>query len=415
MHNKDCAFEMVIFMKKLPYFSIIAFILYHLPCLPSVVAADKDCANEKSEISVETEVDKLNEYWNKIIKQAAPDWNLAYYTTGVENSVCRKTTPNLDEIENWLVKQKKSISNNNSSIFGYNFTNEDSRYLVAFEKLTAKYPIPRPAKSICKDVLCAVYELFGKEVGNRLLYLYLKHGFNAGPSEPADLSLTLRDLEDITQSIEDFPPTAFHPAKTNLGLSQSENDIWAITLVSDDFKYNTVNFTKTWAKLSDKEARQYTATHEFAHLIDTSYGKLSAASDWRKISGRDPLNKFSSEVNPKSAVSTYGMNNLNEDFAESVAAYRYNPKLLLGRSKEKYQFIKYAVYDGIEYLSSKQCDGAKSLSQEILNRFGDLKNNSNFESQINSYLTTEKNIDSESIRKTIIKRIKLQLNTKQQN
>lgn len=363
-----------------------------------------------AELNVDTEIDKLDAYWNNIVKQASPDWFLTLYKTGVESAICRKPTASLHEIEDWLAQIKKSSSKNNASLLGYNFINEEPSLLTAFEQITSKFPGYRPTKSTCQDVLCATDELFGKDIGNRLLYLYLRHGFNAGPDKVVNPTLTANNLEDITQAVEDFPATAFHSPKSRIFLSETENSIWAQTLISDDHKYNTMDFTETWNKLPTREYKQYTVTHEFGHMLNASlFGKMSDTLEWRKISSTEPLNKFSNLVLAKSAVSSYGMTSPSEDFAECVAAYRYNPKLLLGRSKAKYLFIKYAVYDGMEFLTPKNCKDNKPFSQELIKRFNTATNKENFESQINLYLANQKNIDSEIVRKVIIERVKLQL------
>ncbi|MEX1098953.1 MAG: hypothetical protein WEB87_00920, partial [Bacteriovoracaceae bacterium] len=58
---------------------------------------------------------------------------------------------------------------------------------------------------------------------------------------------------------------------------------------------------------------------------------------------------------PHRCVSQYGETNPAEDFAESVAAYRYNPEALKNASLEKYEFIKNKVFQGVEFDSSEKC------------------------------------------------------------
>ena len=62
-------------------------------------------------------------------------------------------------------------------------------------------------------------------------------------------------------------------------------------------------------------------------------------------------------------VSTYGTRNPSEDFAESIVAYRYNPKPMKDSCPDKYNYIKDIIFDGIEYLDESGCKD-KELSKK---------------------------------------------------
>lgn len=59
-------------------------------------------------------------------------------------------------------------------------------------------------------------------------------------------------------------------------------------------------------------------------------------------------------------ISEYGETNPAEDFAESMAAYRYNPLTLKKISPLKYEFIKKNVFGGQEFTSEKDCQNSQS-------------------------------------------------------
>lgn len=320
------------------------------------------------------------------------------FTTGVENAVCRKALPNTSELEAWLNAQNSLDPERKSShVSGYYFTNENPAFISAFVKLTQNLTLARSATSSCQKVICAIEELYGKEAGLRMLYIMLKYGFNTAPSKLSTNSFTISELEDIHAALQDFPRHAFPPAKASFAYEPAQNDILGMTL-SDGFALNDIVLTQTWRNLATRELKQYTVTHELGHLISTQLGKLKDAREWRKISTSDH------QVIPEKAVSIYALDNSGEDFAESVAAYRYNPELLWSQSQEKYHFIKYTIFDGIEYRNRSQCEGAKSLSEELREKFGEP--NSIPEHDIEAYLLEHRNMNSPLMRKIVIQRLK---------
>ncbi len=68
----------------------------------------------------------------------------------------------------------------------------------------------------------------------------------------------------------------------------------------------------------------------------------------------------------ESFISGYAKTNPLEDIAESITAYRFNPKKLKELSPKRYEYLKNKVFMGIEYLSDSQCDDAASKRQQFV-------------------------------------------------
>ena len=70
--------------------------------------------------------------------------------------------------------------------------------------------------------------------------------------------------------------------------------------------------------------------------------------------------------NTESFISGYAKTNPLEDIAESITAYRFNPKKLKELSPERYEYLKEKVFMGVEYLSDTQCEDAASTRQQFI-------------------------------------------------
>jgi hypothetical protein len=68
----------------------------------------------------------------------------------------------------------------------------------------------------------------------------------------------------------------------------------------------------------------------------------------------------------ESFISGYAKTNPLEDIAESITAYRFNPKKLKELSPERYKYLKDRVFMGVEYLSDTQCEDAASKRQQFI-------------------------------------------------
>lgn len=125
----------------------------------------------------------------------------------------------------------------------------------------------------------------------------------------------------------------------------------------------TIEVGRMWRKSSYK-SRVYTIFHELAHVLNYNHTTLfiNLNDGWHSV-------YFGRRLNPKDRskfVSSYAQSNSNEDWAESLSAYRLNPKLLKSRSIEKYNFIKDKVFFGIDYLKEESCQNRIIESRDVI-------------------------------------------------
>lgn len=118
----------------------------------------------------------------------------------------------------------------------------------------------------------------------------------------------------------------------------------------------TIN-PKKWFKYSS-DRRVAIIFHELAHALSDAIAKLDTSLIWRNIDGGWIKNHYHKlePVDYRTHTSEYSTSHYFEDFAESVAAFRIDPKYLQKISLKKYNFIKETVFLGQEFLSESDCN-----------------------------------------------------------
>ena len=100
-------------------------------------------------------------------------------------------------------------------------------------------------------------------------------------------------------------------------------------------------------------------SHELAHYTASELD-LDDNPSWLAFSGWTEKDGKWSASKKNTFVSGYAKTSPAEDFAESVATYRYNPNLLKTVNPDKYTFIKETVFHGVEYTSENKCHSSNS-------------------------------------------------------
>ncbi len=301
---------------------------------------------------------------------------------GATNSIIQKapcknlSTLNPEELNSYFFKKsQESKSNLNASVHGVNFSNESPALIDAFTSLTTAMDgfgfskVPSRQKNFqkdfsinpeCKKVLCAVTKIWGEDLGKKILYINLKHHFNASEYafENSD-RLKLDEIDDVIMGMEDLPKHLIPLGRSNQRLTHFSRGYG----LKGDSPYVAANSVvmlfDTWTK-EPRFERQYSVFHEMSHNVATRLGDMDEVPSWLKLSGwvkkGDSWNK-----NPNACFTTeYGLTNPFEDYAESLSTYRYNPKPFKESCPEKYNFIKDKVFKGKEYLSQESCSDVPS-------------------------------------------------------
>ncbi len=321
------------------------------------------------------EIAVLLDELNSINKNIELPWDAAT-DRDVKNRACKKKVPNLSAIEKELASFSDGVNKQSKAIIGVKFKDESKAMLDAFEDLVVKKDylgnIMRSApvddykiNPTCTKVQCAVEKIFGKELGNKILYLKTKYGFNGSEFVFGDSDrLNLNEVNSLISAVEAYPLGIF-PLDQNRQLTKFNR---GYTLALHDegvMAYAAITFYDLWSDQSF-ERREYIAFHELAHEIGSELS-LDDNPQWLSFSGWIEKDEKWSSSKKDTFSSEYGATNPAEDFAESVSSYRYNPAILKLKSPEKYQYIKETVFDGLEYSSSGQCQITKSYGFKLKN------------------------------------------------
>ncbi len=140
--------------------------------------------------------------------------------------------------------------------------------------------------------------------------------------------------------------------------------------------------------------------HEMSHAFDMAHGFISFSGEWLAISGFKTLNLPAldgkegddflytflnrPEIDNYAPVSrrhlpTYSRQNLQEDFANSVAAYIHYPYFRYSHPA-RYQFLKERVFMGKEYFKDKAQGG--TFEEVVLADFNDALERKNWEQAV---------------------------------
>ena len=327
----------------------------------------------------------------------------------VVHSHCKREIPSLSTMAEYL----KSIREDNSggTISKLHLPEEDKNLIEHFkEMVVSKHnALDLTRHAHCKDVICLSTNVFGEKRGIKFLYMKVKYGLNpshhvykdARPWKPNEVDpylkavlahpTHLRKLNRNKAFIHDSSSEGDTLANSYLRIFGAADDL------SDESKEYTafhelghyisgelnIDRSKDWLDLSDwkvnsvreREIKQVMNKEEEAFSmpdfsIDLSRG-LNNTFGFQKVefleeeSLMQKIDKQLMEMqihytamdteSPNKIVSEYGQVNPAEDFAESMAAYRYNPLALLKANPEKYDFLKDKVFRGVEYLNSNHC------------------------------------------------------------
>lgn len=256
------------------------------------------------------------------------------------------------------------------TVNGISFKDEDPAMIQLFKDLntfdeTKEGERPLSFKSNCDKVLCAAKEIFGDKEGVQLLYMLKKHGFNGSSLRTANSSPWKTDeLNDILTALSDYPDSLY-PLDYNRQFTHYTRGVNSGPVVANA---SMVVFD-LWNKQTPQD-RQQLVLHELGHVI-AQKKNLDSALDWYDVGGwtsktiqKDGEQQSAYTQPAEFAVSKYGSTSPVEDFAETVAAYRFDGANLKTKHPGKYNFIKDHVFDGKEFLSAASCKTSLTKTEE---------------------------------------------------
>jgi hypothetical protein len=290
-----------------------------------------------------------------------------------ENKTCRESNmPTESEMTNFIDSKKNNNEevSKSTSVNGVEFQGESPVLIEAFRHLTtALTPLGTSAnlanqKDIqqnytinptCNKVECAVEKIWGNDMGKKILYINLKHNFNA--SELAfDKSARFKkdELNDVLLSLEDLPSQYTPLGKPNQRLTHYTYNELPPGHTKRDISNNYIMLLDSWSKLS-RSNRKETVFHELAHNISFKLNIAYLNPNWLQLSKWTSNNDYWVHGSNTCFMSKYAATHPAEDWAETLSAYRYQSKLLKDKCPSKYNYLKEVVFNNIEYNLVEAC------------------------------------------------------------
>jgi hypothetical protein len=273
---------------------------------------------------------------------------------------CTRSLPFTEnEMMRWLDSQ--STARTNAKIHGIELVDE-SPYLIQLldTLLTQEKWSSAPQKaysSSCKDVYCAAAEIFGSKTGIQLLYMLGRFGFNGSHLRIKNADAwTGEELDNVLLALSDLPKqlTPASPITYNHQLAHYKRSESGTPEKGQPIANAMIFLFDHWNEQSEANQR-YTLFHEFGHVVGDDL-KLSDSKSWFHAAGWKETNMEWQLPHPEETISQYAEANPYEDFAESFAAYRYNPETLKALNPGVYRYFKDKVFHRIEYTNDRNCE-----------------------------------------------------------
>lgn len=262
----------------------------------------------------------------------------------------------------WLKTQaqREDVNRNpvpHVNVLGLELTNESPYLAHLLEELLTNevgYHDPQATyASQCHRVVCVAQELFGERVGLQLLYLLGRYGFNGSHLRIQNADLwTSAELDIVSLSLSDLPS---HLANRELtAMNHPLVHFKRSDEVPDRPMANAIIYLFNGWNQQTVSRQRYSLFHELGHNMGFDFG-FDSLRAWYQAADWSEKDFEWIQLHPERKISQYAGFNPDEDFAESFAAYRYNPTVLKKISPKAYQFMKKTVFRNIEYTSEDAC------------------------------------------------------------
>lgn len=309
-------------------------------------------------------------------KKATPSGKIPWSSPSVDqirNTPCKKlNVPTSEEMKNFIASKKNGEDRGTEStqVNGVDFKDESPALIAAFRQLTtsldgfgshenlANQKDIQKSYNIdpsCNKVECAVAKIWGEEMGTKILYLNLRHNFNASELAFENSSrFNKEELDDVLLALEDLPSHLIPLGKTNQRLTHYSRGYRPYGSNPKDIANAIIMLLDNWSERQGS-TRQYLLFHEMSHNIAFKLNKMDEDPSWLEKS--QWVKKGDSWFHGANACfpTRYSKEDPSEDFAETVAAYRYNSANFKARCPDKYNYVKKAVFKNIEYTSVEAC------------------------------------------------------------
>lgn len=306
----------------------------------------------------------------------------------INEAHCQETAPKRSSSYYKKIIEETRLSDTKltRSIGGLTVKDESEKLIAGYRYLTSHLDYKlRPIQDIdywhtfkdgqCKDVSCAAAKVFGQEKGNFFLGFLIETGLNlsslgysklepptfSGETEPSPETIAEfnglykvrpweeEELTGYLQGVYSLPKFLFPLTPTRLAQSTHFHQN------GPQVHSNATIIMYPDMVSLDVEYQRYTMVHEIGHVIG-AHLRLDTSPEWVAYSWKlDRQNNRVLRKTEENFVSAYARQDFFEDFAESFAAFRFNPKKLLNKAPGKFNFIKERIFKGLDYLQEDHC------------------------------------------------------------
>jgi hypothetical protein len=253
----------------------------------------------------------------------------------------------------------------NAEVAGFRLVAQPASLVKAFQEITARLPSRTLTLSDadCHDVSCASRAAFGQDTGTRVLLLAAAHRYNGaslvdrvtGAWTPAQFDLVISAFGDLPAATfintnNEYRAFRDDPASLSPGAALASRGVGVAAEAGEGQPGITVY--PGFHQVSARERRAI-VVHEMAHEFTRG---LADGGQWKTAwAAAAALDAAQAGENETSFASGYAQTNIDEDFAESVVAYRYSAALLLRRAPHRYAILRQQMFAGVEYGVAARC------------------------------------------------------------
>ena len=251
-----------------------------------------------------------------------------------------------------------------ADVAGFRLIAQPAPLVRAFKEITAQLPsrTSNARDGDCHDVSCASRAVFGQAVGTRLLLLAAAYRYNAVGLVGGASAWTPAQLDLVLASFGDLPTAAFITTSNQYRtFRDSTAKAFPATVLAAHRQgvaaeagegQPGITVYPHFHQASAKERRAI-VVHEMAHEFARGFADRG---DWKSAwAEAAALDAAQAGENETSFASGYAQTNVDEDFAESVVAYRYSAAMLLKRAPHRYAILRQQMFSGVEYQAGGTC------------------------------------------------------------
>ncbi len=213
----------------------------------------------------------------------------------------------------------------------------------------------KDVSALCETVDCLADLIAGPNRGAKMLRLIADYGYNPIKGTPEGPAFSPEQLDALLDTFAGLPAPFLEALGDRHRTVAVEDDlsrfadtvhhlgpVTALVAISGPGSIG-IRLGPIW-RASSPQAQRLAVLHELAHDYSRRIGtRCRWRIKWAEAVFRDDMRALSLRL-PAGRISRYAATNPDEDFAESVVAYRYAPATLAAVAPNRFVFIRDEVF-----------------------------------------------------------------------